>query len=301
MRRRTLFTLPLLAGGSRAFSSPALTLPEEALAAIAGAEGQVCLYARNLETGREAGVRADERVRTASTIKLAILAALFAKVEAGEAAWDELLTLRESDKVSGSGVLCEMSPGVRLPLRDVARLMIVVSDNTATNLVLDRITADWVNSFLDRLGLEETRALRKVRGDGTQLKEPSGWSKAGLVEENRRFGIGVSTPREMVLLLEKLARGAVVSQAASSEMVAILKRQHYKDGIGRRLGRFEVASKSGALDALRSDAGLVFTPRGRVAMAVTVDGLKEVDYSEDNPGLLLIARLSEILVSDLMK
>jgi beta-lactamase class A len=257
----------------------------------------VYLFAKNLDTGAEFGWRADERVRTASTIKLPVLCALHEKVARGEVKWDEMLVVREADKVSGSGVLHEFSGGVRLPVRDVSNLMIVVSDNTATNLILDRISADAVNEYMDRLGLMQTRSMRKVRGDGTDLKAASGWSKAGRMEENRRFGLGSSTPREMVQLMEMLAAGKVVSAAASREILATLERQQYKDGIGRRLGEFRVASKSGALDALRSDVGLVRTPKGRIAMAITVDGMKDTDYSEDNAGLLAIAALARQIVA----
>lgn len=292
MRRRNFLALP-------AALAPAAQLDDAVQREIRGIEGTVCLYARNLGTGAAYGIRENERVRTASTIKLPVMAAAFAKVRAGEAKWDELITLRDEDKVSGSGVLHEFSGGVRLPLRDLVHLMIVVSDNTATNLVLDRITADAVNDLLDKLGLKETRSLRKVRGDGTDLKAPGGWSKAGLIEENRKYGLGVSTSREMVELLAKLDRGEVGTAEDSREMLAILERQQYKDGIGRKLARYKVASKSGSLDALRSDVGIVTTPKGKVAMAITVDGLKEVDYTEDNAGLLLIARLAPLLVAGL--
>lgn len=261
--------------------------------------GEVRLYARNLQSGAQVGIGEDEQVRTASTIKLPIMAALFHEVSAGRASWDERLRLRDSGKVSGSGILHEFSDGVELPLRDVMHLMIVVSDNTATNLILDRITADAVNAYLDTLGLLKTRSMRKVRGDGTQLKDASGWSKAGLLEENKRFGLGSSTPREMVTLLEKLHRGEIVSPAASREMLAVLGRQQYKDCIGRFLGRYRVMSKSGSLDALRSDVGIVVTPRGPVAMAMTVDGMPWVDYSSENPGLALLGRLAEIIAEGL--
>lgn len=295
MRRRSF-----LATSSIALAPEAARLQpdsrDEIRREISSFDGQVFLYARNLGTGAAFGWREDERVRTASTIKLPIMAAVFAHVRAGKARWDEPIELREQDKVSGSGILHELSPGVRLPLRDLVRLMIVVSDNTATNLVLDRISADAVNAFLDTLGLKQTRSLRKVRGDGTDLKAPSGWSQAGLREENRRFGLGVSTSREMVELLALLDQGKVVSPEDSRQMLAILERQQYKDGIGRKLAAYKVASKSGALDALRSDVGIVSMPRAKVAMAITVDGMKQVDYTEDNPGLLLIARLARLLV-----
>ena len=267
-------------------------------ASVTGFPATVSIHAKNLRSGAAFSLRADEPVRTASTIKLPIMAAVFAAVADGKASWPERITLRIADKVSGSGVLTEFSDGVAFPIRDLVHLMIVVSDNTATNLLLDRFTPDLVNHYLAGLGLARTRSLRKVRGDGSNLKAPSGWSVEGRKPENERFGIGVSTPREMVLLLEKLERGEVVSADVSREMVSILRRQQYKDGIGRWL-RWPVASKSGALDALRSDVGLVYCDGGPVALAITVDGMPQTDYSADNRGNQLIADLARTLVEGL--
>ncbi len=262
-------------------------------------DATVFISAKNLDSGATYGLREAEPVRTASTIKLPILCALFNEVAAGRAKWDETILLREEDKVSGSGILHEFSASQRFPLRDLANVMIVVSDNTATNLILDRISADTVNAYLDKINLPVTRSLRKVRGDGNQLKAPSGWSKAGLLEENKKYGLGVSTPKEMVQLLEKIDKGQIVNPEASKQILAILQRQQFKDAIGRRLNDNDVASKSGSLDALRSDVALVTTPKGKLAIAITVDGLKTIDYSEDNPGLLLIARLTPLLIQGL--
>jgi beta-lactamase class A len=292
----------LLAQSSLAQSSPVrsgnATLSRQIANLLDRYEGKLWLYAKNLDTGAEFGLRPDERVRTASTIKLPILCALFDLVGAGKVRWDEKLTLREADKISGSGVLHEFFDGTQLAVRDVAHVMIVVSDNTATNLILDRITADAVNDYLDRIGLRSTRALRKVRGDGADLKPPSGLSKASLLPENKPYGLGVTTPREMVTLLEMIERGKIVSPEASREIVAILKRQQYKGGIGRRRGD-DVASKSGSLDALRSDVGIVYLPTSRLAIAATVDDMPKVDYSPDNAGEILIADVTERLVAEL--
>jgi len=262
--------------------------------------GEAWWYARHLESGRESAFRPDERVRTASTIKLPIMAAAFDLAARGELRWTERLTLRREDIVSGSGILREFTPGETFRLDDLVRLMIVVSDNTATNLVLDRVGGDTVNAFLDRIGLKDTRTLRKIRGDGTQLKPASGWSTAGQAPGNQRFGIGVATSREMARLMEMLHQGKLVSTESSREMLAILERQQYKDCIGRRLpAKTTVASKSGALDALRSDVALVKAPNGTFTIAITVDGMKEVDYSEDNAGSILIADLAKAIVAEL--
>ena len=265
---------------------------------LAGFQGQVFLYAKNLDTGAEFGLHADERVRTASTIKLPLLCALFDLVAQGQLRWDEKLTLKEEDKVSGSGILQELSAGLVLNLRDLSRLMMVVSDNTATNLVLGRVSSDSVNAYLEKIGMRVTRSLRQIRGDANQLKPAAGYSNAGQMEENKRFGIGVSTPHEMVWLLEQLTLGKIVSAEASKEILAIMKREQFKDGIGRRLGD-DVASKGGALDALRSDVGIVYGPHARIAIAATVDGMPKVDYSPDNAGNILIADLTDALLAGL--
>src|SRR5436190_10227661 len=127
----------------------------------------VSLYAKNLDTGVTAGIHESDPVRTASTIKLPIMLSVFDAVARGQAKWTEPLTVTAAEKVSGSGILAsEFSDGVQLPLSDVVHLMIVLSDNTATNMVLERFTADAVNAYLDKLGIKTTRSMRKIRGDG---------------------------------------------------------------------------------------------------------------------------------------
>lgn len=304
MKNRSIFVRcmawAMLVGSSWASASPdAGDLEVRLRQMVSGFEGTVSLYARNLDTGREVGIEPDRRVRTASTIKLPIACALAAEVAAGRARWDERLVIRAQDKVSGSGVLAEFSDGETISLRDARTLMIVVSDNTATNLILDRIGADRVNAYMQSIGLEATRSMRKIRGDGTQLKPAEGWSREGEKPENKRFGIGSSTPREMVRLLEWLEQGKVVSPAASKELLAVLERQQYKDGIGRQGGELRIASKSGSLDALRSDVGVVYTKQGRIAIAITVDDMPKIDYSPDNIGNKLISDLSQRLITEL--
>ena len=275
-------------------------LPGRIAGLTKGLKGTVVLYAKNLSTGQEFGVAPDTRVRTASTIKLPILCALESLVAAGKVKWDERIVLKPEDKVSGSGVLASLEDHSELTVRNLAILMIVLSDNTATNLILDRIGADAVNGYLDTIGLAKTRANRKVRGDGTKLAAPSGWSKAGLLEDNKRFGLGVSTPREMVRLLELLNDGKIVSPEASKDILEILKMQQDNSGIRRHTpDDIPVANKSGALDALRSDVGIVYTKNGPVALAITIDDMPEIDYSRDNPGERLIWQLTSAILADL--
>jgi len=263
---------------------------------IAGFPAQVSLYAKNLDSGEAIGVRENEPVRTASTIKMAVMAALLDAVARGEPTRRERLTITDGEKVEGSGVIAsELSSGVPLPLQDVMHLMMVLSDNTATNMILERFPADRVNGYLDRVGLGSTRSMRKILGKNG----PQGLSAAGKLEKNQKYGLGVSTPRDMVTLLERMERGELVSADASREMIAVMKRCQDNTGMRRPFGELPVANKTGALDALRSDVGIVYSKTGRIAMAITVDGIAQPDWGPDNPGSLLIADLARMLVSGL--
>ncbi|MFZ0933754.1 MAG: serine hydrolase [Bryobacteraceae bacterium] len=263
---------------------------------IAAFPGEVSLYAKNLDSGETIGVRENEPVRTASTIKVPIMAALFDAVARGDLQWNERLTITEAEKVPGSGVIdSELSGGVQLPLQDVMHLMMVLSDNTATNMILERFPADRVNAYLDRIGLSSTRSLRKILGKNG----PQGVSAAGKLEKNQKYGLGVSTPRDMLALVERMERGELASPDASREMITVMKRCQDTTGIRRPFGDLPVANKTGALDALRSDVGIVYSKTGRIAMAITVDGIAQPDWGPDNPGSLLIADLARMLVQGL--
>jgi Beta-lactamase class A len=205
-----VFLLPLAPLAAQN-AHPRPSLDQNVRAAIDAFSASVSYYAKNLDTGEVSAIRGDERVRTASTIKLPIMATIFHTIAEGHAKWDEELTLTKDAKVSGSGVARELSDGLHLPIRDLVHLMIVVSDNTATNLLLDRFGSDSVNAYMEQLGLHDTRSLRKIM--------PAG--KTANPTPLTRFGIGVSTPHEMVTLLEKIERGEIVNAAASREMIAI--------------------------------------------------------------------------------
>jgi beta-lactamase class A len=290
-----LLTLSVLAAAQKP-QQPVVDpqLDQRIKAEIADFKGKVWIYAKNLDTGKDYGLRPDEHVRTASTIKLPIMVEVFRQVAEGRIAWSDQFELTKANKVGGSGILNEFSDGSKIDLKTATVLMIVVSDNTATNLILDKVSSNSVNEFMARLGLHGTLSLRKVGGggDARAYEEPL----------NKLFGIGRSTSRDMVRLLEMLENGEVVSKEASAEMIAILRRQQYKDGIGRNsLDTVPVASKSGALDRLRSDVGIVYTRRGRIAMAITVDDMPVVQYIVDDMGNELIWRLSTILQEGLAK
>src|SRR6266478_7365785 len=196
---------------------PASSLDTLVRGEITPFKGKVLLFAKNLDTGVTYSFNGDERVRTASTIKVAVMIEAFTRVAEGRAKWTDELMLTKAARYGGSGVLPELADGLRLTLRDCVNLMMVVSDNTATNLVLDYLSTDAVNARMNSLGLKQIRILRRIGGGGE--------SREGKEPDNKRFGLGASTPHEMVRILEQIDAGEIVNKAAAKEMIDLMKRE----------------------------------------------------------------------------
>ena len=233
-------------------NKPSAKLDEQVKNLITPFKGKVSLFAKNLDNGETYTLNGDERVRTASTIKIAVMIEAFARVSEGKAKWTDEVVLTKEKKVSGSGILTELTDNLHLTLRDAVNLMMILSDNTATNLVLDVLTTDAVNARMELLGFKQIKINRKVGSGGDSI--------AGKDPENKKFGLGVTTPREMVLVMEKLERGEIISATVSKEMIDLMKNEQGRYAIGRSLWDLPMASKYGALDRLRSAVGS-FTPR----------------------------------------
>jgi len=287
----TLVLLPARETIAQTSGSPAQSLDTRIRAEIAPFKGHVSLFARNLDTGVEYSFNGDERVPTASTIKIAVMIEAFARVAEGHAKWTDELVLTKTARYGGSGILPELGDGLRLTLQDCVRLMMLLSDNTATNIVLDYLGTDSVNARMNSLGFKQTRIMRRVGGGGE--------SADGKIADNKRFGLGATTPHEMVQILEKLNRGEIISSATSKEMLELMKREQARYAIGRDIPEVTMASKYGALDHLRSCVALLYSKRGRIAIAITVNDMPAVYWSVDNPGYLLMSRLSAILIDTL--
>jgi beta-lactamase class A len=281
-----IFLICVSASGQKSLDNDVKTL-------VSSFKGKVSIFAKNLDTGETYALNPDERVRTASTIKIAVMIEAFARVAEGKIKWTDEVVLAKDKKVSGSGILTELSDGLRLTLRDAVNLMMILSDNTATNLVLEVLTTDAVNARMESLGFKNIKIMRRV-GSG-------GESVAGKDPENKKYGLGMSTPREMVLVMEKLERGEVISAAASKEMIDLMKREQGRNAIGRSLWNVPMASKYGALDRLRSAVGILYTKKGKIAIAISCDDMPETMWSVDNPAYLLMSRLSEVVADGLAK
>jgi beta-lactamase class A len=198
----------------------------------------------DLSTGRTLFLNADELLPTASSIKIAILAELYHQAQQGKLKLTDTYTLQSSDFVGGSGIASALTPGVtRLTLRDVAALMISVSDNSATNVIIDRIGMENINSLLDSLGLAHTRLRRKMM----DVKAAA---------EGRE---NVASPREMMLLLEALYRGKVLNKPLTEDFFTLLSI-HKESYLPRALPEdLRIANKPGELEGVRNDSGIVFT------------------------------------------
>jgi beta-lactamase class A len=286
-----LLIVASLAAGQSPESTKPSSLDALVRAEIAPFKGKVYLFAKNLDSGASYSFNGDERVRTASTIKVAVMIEAFTRVAEGRAKWTDELVLTKAARYGGSGVLPELADGLRLTLRDCVNLMMVVSDNTATNMVLDYLTTDAVNLRMNTLGFKNTRIMRRIGGGGE--------SKEGKEPDNKRFGLGATTPHEMAQILEKLEAGEIVNKIASKEMIDLMKREQARYAIGRTNWDVPMASKYGALDRLRSCVAILYSKHGRIAIAITVDDMPDIVWSVDNPGYLLMSRLSSILIQDL--
>jgi beta-lactamase class A len=253
-----------------------------------GFQGRISLKARDLATGQTVEYHADRKCPSASVIKLPILVHALMLAREKQIYLDEKVIVGEDDKKPGSGILTQLSTGHKLSLEDACTLMIALSDNTATNLVIDRVGLETINERMRALGLKETTLHRKVYSCGPPVS-PS----------NARYGLGVTTPRETVRLLTMIQAGQIGDVEASKKARAILGKQHYRDSIPRYLpANYTFQGTSGATDHVRNDAGIVTTNGGReIALAIFVSEIPQVLWTADNPGQIAIATLAERIVT----
>jgi len=216
-------------------------------------DGVLGVHVLDLTNGHTLAINADEIFPTASTIKIVILAELFHQAQQGKLNLNDPYILQSKDLVGGSGIASALTPGTtKLTLRDVAALMISVSDNSMTNVVIERIGMENVNAFLDSLGLTRTRLRRKMM----DIKAAA---------EGRE---NVSTPREMSQLLEALYNGKVLNKQFTEDFFNLLS-VHKESYIPRLLPEdLRIANKPGELEGVRNDCGIVFTGKRPYALCV---------------------------------
>lgn len=286
-------TMPLTPGSS---AQKPVTEIESIVRAF---KGELGVAAKDLRTGEEIAINADTRFPTASTIKTAVMLEAYHQIAEGRLALDTAIVLREAGKVGGSGVLNRMHDGLAPTVGDLLHLMIALSDNTATNMLIGRVGTANVNARLDAYGLKNVRLFRPTFRDGKPDVLP---------ELEKEFGLGMATPREMAALMALIAEGKAVSPSASRAMAETLRRQQDRamiprllpqDGllVGNKTGTDEEKDPGadGVRGHVRADAALVTGEGTNYVIAVFARRVQDRRWGVENDAVVTGARISRII------
>ena len=270
-----------------------MTLEKRIAAEVYSYHGQMSVFVDDLQ-GHTVEIGADERFETASTIKAYILAALYLQAERGAASLTDTITYRPEHFVDGSGMLRALGVGAALKVKDAATMMIICSDNIATNMVIDYLGLETINRCIRELGFAHTVLHNPLHFD-------------------RYDRLGDTTPRDYAALFARLARGQLVSPEASREMLAIFRAQHYNAMLTggfppyyldcEETGDEEliwVASKSGSMDACRNDGGIVHTPYGEYVIVLMNKNFDDIIEYNAHPAMVYGARVSRMILDQIL-
>ena len=252
---------------------------------IKGYQGDVAVAVYHLESDTHWSIRGDVVMPTASLIKLPVMIEAYRQVAAGKVQLDQRIDLRKEDMVQGSGILTShFSPGTSLSLRDAIRLMIVYSDNTATNLVVDAIGLPATTAAMKELGYTETQLNAKVFRRDVSIAP----------ERSEKYGLGSTTAHDMVNLVTRLKRGELASLESTEAMLDHLVQCDDKSRFSLLLPtKVKVAHKTGSVTRVRTDAGLLMGPGCTIALCVLTDNNKDIRWTDDNAGNKLSADIAK--------
>lgn len=227
--------------------------------------GVVGYTVTNLSTGERVSRRGDEPFPTASLIKVPIAVAVMEQVTAGQLSLDDRITVLRIEKVPGAGMLQFLHDGAEITIRDALWLMLTISDNTATNLLLSRIEMRRVWDAMEKRGLPRTKVHSKVFLRLASVAPDS----------SVKYGLGVTTPNEMAQLFAMLADGRAVSVSADSLVIDML--DHNEDGqlLQRYVEGIRAPHKTGATDAVRTECAIFFLQSRVVGCAFTRENLDQ--------------------------
>ena len=268
-------------------TDPRLTLEERIEAELKSYDGTMGLYIDDLK-GNVITRFPDEKFETASTIKVYILAALFDAIQQGKASLKDMLTCEERFWIDGSGILGSLEVGTTLSVKNVATLMIIVSDNIATNMLIDYLGIDNINACIQKLGCKDT-VLHNV------------------LDFAKYHQLGTTTPRDYASMFVRIQNRTLISPEASEQMWQILSQQHYNSMIVKSLPQFYVdpdnydeqlfwfASKSGSMNACRNDGGIITTPYGSYVIVMLNKDFSDKQYYPDHPATVFGSRVSRLI------
>ncbi len=225
------------------------------------------IYVKSIETGEEIALDADRQMETMSTIKIPLMVEVFAQIKTGRFSLTDKYIFAPADSQPGTGTIQRLDPGAVMTVKDLITMMIIVSDNTATE-VLYRMVGGIaaVNAKMDALGLKQTRAMNV----------PSRWfpllRAAPTTEQFYRDGkspFGLSTPREMGRLLEMMERGTLVDKFSSDLMLRIMRGQLYRTRIPRYVTGYTIPHKTGDfLPYVGDDVGMLEAPDRTIIISI---------------------------------
>ena len=251
-------------------------------------DGTMGIYINDLQ-GNVIAINADEKFETASTIKVYILAALFDAIEKGKASLSDMLEYKKEHEIDGSGVMNSLEIGTVLSVKNIATLMIIVSDNIATNILIDYLGVDNINACIQALGCKDT-----------VLHNP--------IDFEKYDKLGTSTPRDYASMWERMAQGTLISPEASAQMLAICKQQHYNSMLTKSIPAYYldpdnfddgeiiyVASKSGSMNACRNDGGIISTPYGKYVIVLFNKEFSDAMYYPEHPATVFGSKVSRLV------
>jgi beta-lactamase class A len=231
-----------------------------------GLDGVMGVAIIDLTDGHKYLLHANDVYPQASSIKICVLAELYRQAQQGKLKLTDMYTVNAADLVQDSDIMGGLTPGVtQITLRDLATMMVAVSDNSATNVLIDRVGMDNVNTFLSSQGLRDTRLRRKMM----DLRA------AGEGREN------VSTPNEMAKLLQALYQGKILNQEMTDDFFKVLAT-HKDSWIPRNLpDDLKIADKPGALEGVRNDSGVIFVDKRPYILCVMTTYLRRERDGEE--------------------
>jgi beta-lactamase class A len=258
------------------------------LDSLAGVHRGVVGYAvHNVDTGERLSLRGDSTFPTASLIKMSVLVTLYELVEKDSISLDDHLTVLKIDKVGGSGMLQYLHDGNEITVHDAAFLMSTVSDNTATNLLLDKVAIRRTWRKMEALSLPHTKIHHKsFRRDNSSVA----------MDSSMKYGLGVTTPNEMARLFVLLAQGKAVSARSDSVMLDILENNTKGDMLQRYAEGVPFAHKDGEDNDKRTECGL-FRLQSRVVACVLTKDNKDQRWVVDNEAQVTMANMGRAIVS----
>ena len=264
-----------------------LTLEKRIEAELKSYDGMMGIYINDFK-GNIITFHADEEYESASTIKIFILAALFDEIEKGRKSLKDMLEYKQCHEVDGSGIMGCLELGTVLSVKNLATLMIIVSDNIATNILIDYLGIDAINSFIQNSGCKTTRLYNSLHFD--QYRK-----------------LGTTTPRDYASIFERMVQGTLISKDASAMMLDICKKQHYNSMLTKFMPPYYMdpdnyeeevisfASKSGSMNACRNDGGIVSTPYGNYVIILFNKKFSDEMYYPEHPATVFGARISRLI------